>query len=70
MEEIEKGDREKEAMIIGAPVQLIVEEVKEGDREKEVITPGVTMREKEDGVMKEEGMILAMGAVEKNAQRP
>ena len=70
MEEIEKGDKEKEDMIIEAQAQLILEEEKEGDREKEIITHGVTMREKEDGVLKEEGWILAMGAVEENAQRP
>ena len=47
-----------------------MEEEEEEVRENEVIAPGVIMVKEEEGDMREEGMMLAMGAVEKIAQRP
>ena len=47
-----------------------MEEEEEGVKEKEIMKPGAIMMEEEEEIKTEEGMMLAMGAVEKNAQRP
>ena len=71
----EKEDKEKEARAPEdrgreALVPLIVEEEEEVGRGKEATVHGVIVVEEEEGVMRREGMMLAMGAAEKFAQRP
>ena len=74
----EKEDKEKEARVpedrgreaLVLEVAMIVEEEEEVDKGKEATVQKVIGVEEEEGDMRREGVMLAMGAAEKFAQRP